>query len=76
MTYDVNSPSNVQGYLTEDVTTSLQEIRDEYVQSNLILTVRNASLNQTLIQCSIAPDLDSNKETLVVNTSGMQGHNA
>ena len=71
VTYDVNSPINEQGSLTADVTTSLQEIRQGDIQSSLVVTVHNASMNQTLIECSIAPNLDSRIETLVVNTSGM-----
>ena len=71
VTYDVNSPTNVQGSLTADVTTSLQEIREGYIQSSLVVTVHNASMNQTVIECSIAPRLDSRIETLAVNTSGM-----
>ena len=55
--------------LDMNVSTTLVEIREGFIQSFITLTVLNASMNGTIVKCSIA-DLDSDAVTIIVNTSG------
>ena len=55
--------------LDMDVSTILVETREGFIHSNITLTVLNASMNGTIVKCSIA-DLDSDDVTIFINTSG------
>ena len=44
---------------------------DEYIESEMILTVlKNVTLNGTVLECSIAPNLDRDTIIVLINTSG------
>ena len=45
---------------------------DRYIESEIILTIlKNITMNGTVLECSIAPSLDSDVAIILVNTSGM-----
>ena len=45
---------------------------DQYIGSEITLTVlKNFTMNGTILECSIAPNLDSDSTIILVNTSGM-----
>lgn len=81
LTWRVIFPSNISVNFTHyntttletlnvDVNTTLNISNSNVIVSDIILKVRrNVPLNRTLIECSIA-DLDSDVETLVVDTKG------
>ena len=73
ITYGEDSLFSLQrtDYLATEIISSLEEYRNEYIESFLTLAVVNASMNQTMIECSIA-DLDFERERVFVNTSGTQ----
>ena len=54
--------------LDMDVSTTLLEIKEGFIQSSITLTVLNDSMNGTTVKCSIA-DLDSVVVTILINTS-------
>lgn len=55
--------------LDMNVTASLLDFRDGYIESIITLTVLNADTNGTIVECSIT-DLDYDMVTVLVNTSG------
>ncbi len=71
ITYDNTSILNDTDILAIGIGTMLTQFRsDEYIESIIILTVvRNVSLNNSIIQCSIG-DLDRMSRNVFVNSSG------
>ena len=71
ITYDSTSMLNENAYFDESITTILTDFRsDENIESVMIMTLlRNVSLNESRIECSIA-DLSSDTILVLVITSG------
>lgn len=57
-------------YLDMNVTASLIDFRNGYIESIITLTVLNAAMNGTIVECSIT-DLDNDIVTVLINTSGI-----
>ncbi len=70
--YTNGSDLNTVNYLDIGITTTLTEYRsDDFIGSQLILTVlQNLSMNGTLLECR-SEDLSNVSERVYVNTSGM-----
>ena len=63
---------DVSDYLGMNISVSLIEFSYEYIESDIVLTVvDDVDLDGTELECSIAPDLDTDTITVYVNTSGM-----
>ena len=73
MSYINDSYLNVVVLLDVNVTTTLtQYIMDEFIESEIVLTVlQNISMNGTLLECS-SEDLTSEMDIVYVDTSGTQ----
>ena len=62
---------DVSDYLGMNISVSLIEFSYEYIESEIVLTVvDDVDLDGTELECSIAPDLDTDTITVYVNTSG------
>ena len=68
--YDDMSPMNY--YLDMNTSVNLTQYEeDEYIESEITLTVlKNVTLNGTVLECSIGPNLDCDTIIVLVNTSG------
>ncbi len=69
ITYDYDSSMAVDLMDDMDITSTLVDIRDGYIQSVITLVVLNASMNGTTVECRIA-QLDYDKVVIPINTSG------
>ena len=68
--YDDMSPTNYNLDMNTSVNLTQYE-DDQYIESEITLTVlKNVTLNGTVLECSIAPNLDRDTITVLVNTSG------
>ena len=74
ITYDGTSTINVINVLDFNISTTLTMYRpDMYIESTIFLTLlKNVTMNGTLVECNIDPDLDSASIIMPVNTSGKQ----
>ncbi len=52
-----------------NISTTLVDFREGYVQSTITLVVLNSSMNGTIVKCSVA-NLDLEMVTVFINTSG------
>ena len=71
ITYDNFSDINITNYLGMNISVSLIEFSYEYIESEIVLTVvDDVDLDGTELECSIAPNIDTDTITVYVNTSG------
>ena len=72
ITYGNNSVINVPDHLDMNITTTLIRYEaDQYIESVIMFTLlKNVTMNGTLLECSVAPSLDSDFMFVLVNTSG------
>ena len=71
-TYDSLSYMDFSDYLGMNISVSLIEFSYEYIESEIVLTVvDDVDLDGTELECSIAPDLDADIDSVYINTSGM-----
>ena len=71
ITYDNTSIINtVNDIGTNIITTLTSYTSDEYIESTIVFTVlADVDLNVTMLEC-ISEDLDSDSDTILVNTAG------
>ena len=77
ITYGNDSLINVSTDMGMNVSATLIRYEaDQYIESVIKFTlVKNVTLNGTLLECSIAPSLDSDFMFVLVNTSGKSFYN-
>ena len=71
MIYTSDSEQNAMDYIGMNITTTLIQYRsDEYIESEIVLTVlQNVPMNGTLLECR-SEDLANIAEVVYVNISG------
>ena len=72
ITYGNDSSINISSHLGMNVSATLMRYEaDQYIESVIMFTLlKNVTLNGTLLECSVAPSLDSDNMFVLVNTSG------